>query len=187
MSFTIREATAADIPALADLHVRTWNATYPDVAKPPTYEIRERQWREAFRVTDGSWFCFVVARASDRWRRGGGRPADCPGPDGELVGFAKGVPYEHPDLPDFRGELSKIYLLDEYKRQGLGRRLVGHVARRFLSQGISSMVLFAEPDNPSCRFYEALGGERLLDERGEFHGAYGWRDLQSLAAICPVE
>jgi len=49
------------------------------------------------------------------------------------------------------------------------------------------MVLFAEPDNPSCRFYEALGGERLLDAKGELHGAYGWRDLQSLAAICPVE
>ena len=26
-SFTIREATAADIPALAQLHVTTWNAT----------------------------------------------------------------------------------------------------------------------------------------------------------------
>src|SRR5438876_3744747 len=24
------------------------------------YELRERQWRRAFEVTDGSWFCFVV-------------------------------------------------------------------------------------------------------------------------------
>jgi ribosomal protein S18 acetylase RimI-like enzyme len=170
MSLIIREATTADIPALADLHVKTWNATYPEVLKKPTYEIRERQWHEAFEVTDGSWFCFVVE-----------------GRNGELVGFAKGTPYDHRDLPDFAGQLSKIYLLREYQRQGLGRRLVGHVTRRFLSQGITSMVLFADADNPSCRFYEALGAERLLDAAGEFHGGYGWQDLGSLAAACPLE
>jgi ribosomal protein S18 acetylase RimI-like enzyme len=170
MSLIIREATAADIPALAELHVKTWNATYPDVVKKPTYEIRERQWREAFTVADGSWFCFVVVDAI-----------------GDLVGFAKGVPYDHSGLPDFAGELSKIYLLRDYHRQGLGRRLLGHVVRRFLSQGITSMLLFAEPSNPSCGFYEALGAERLLDATGRFHGGYGWRDLKSLAAICPIE
>jgi ribosomal protein S18 acetylase RimI-like enzyme len=170
MSFAIREAIAADIPALADLHVRTWNATYPDVVKKPTYEIRERQWREAFAVTDGSWFCFVVE-----------------GPGGELVGFAKGVSYDHADPPDFAGQLSKIYLLREYQRQGIGRRLMGLVARRFLSQGFASMLLFAEPQNPSCRFYEVLGAERLLGRKGDFHGGYGWRDLECLAAICPIE
>ena len=170
MSLIIREAIASDIPALADLHVRTWNATYPEVQKKPTYEIRERQWREAFEVTDGSWFCFVVE-----------------GPNGELVGFAKGVPYEHGDLPGFAGELNKIYLLRKYHRRGLGRRLLGHVARRFLNQGISSMLLFGDARNPSNGFYEALGAERLVDNAGNFHGGYGWRDLRSLASVCPVE
>jgi ribosomal protein S18 acetylase RimI-like enzyme len=170
MSRMIREATMADIPALAELHVKTWNATYPEVQKKPTYAIRERQWREAFGITDGSVFCFVVE-----------------GQDGELVGFAKGTPYAHADLPDFAGELSKIYLLGECQRQGLGRRLVGHVARRFLGRGITSMVLFADPGNPSCGFYEALEAERLLDKAGTFHGGYGWRDLRRLASVCPIE
>jgi ribosomal protein S18 acetylase RimI-like enzyme len=168
MPVIIREATAADIPALAELHVKTWNATYPDVVKKPTYEIRERQWREAFQVTDGSVFSFVVE--DDK---------------GQLVGFAKGTPGDH---PVFSGQLSKIYLLREYQRQGLGRRLVGHVVRRFLSQGISSMWVCADRDNPSCRFYEVLGAERLREANGEpSWGNYGWRDLQSLAAICPIE
>ena len=170
MSFIIREATAADIPALADLHVKTFNQTHGEVLKKPTYEIRERQWREAFEVTDGSWLCFVIE-----------------GSNGELVGFAKGTPYDHHDLPDFSGELNKIYLLREYQRQGLGRRLVGHVARRFLTQGVTSMLLFGDARNPSNRFYEVLGAERLLDKAGNFHGGYGWRDLRSLAAVCPPE
>ena len=87
-------------------------------------------------------------------------------------------------LPGFAGELNKIYLLRDYQRQGLGRRLVGHVARRFLSQGIASMVLFGEARNPSCGFWDRLGGERLYAANREFHGAYGWRDLRSLASKC---
>jgi ribosomal protein S18 acetylase RimI-like enzyme len=166
MAFSIREATVADIPALAELHVKTFNETH---GPGPTCEIRERQWREAFEVTDGSWFCFVVE-----------------GENGELVGFAKGVPYDHGDLPDFAGELNKIYLLREYHRRGLGRLLVGHVARRFLSQGISSMLLFGDARNPSNGFYETLGAERLVADNGEFHGGYGWRDLRGLASICPI-
>jgi GNAT superfamily N-acetyltransferase len=167
MSLIIREATPADAPALADLHVKTFNETH---GPGPAYEIRERQWRNLFQETDGSWFCFVIENQR-----------------GELVGFAKGVPYEHADHSDFAGLLDKIYLLRAYHRQGLGRRLVGHVARRFLSQGIPSMLLFGDAQNPSNRFYEALGAERLHAANGEFHGGYGWRDLQSLAAVCPIE
>jgi GNAT superfamily N-acetyltransferase len=169
-SLVIRETTPDDIPALAALHVKTWSDTYPLALRPPTFRIRERQWREQFAITDGSWFCFVVENRNR-----------------ELIGFAKGRVYASDDLPAYGGELNKIYLLREYQRLGIGRRLVGHVARRFLSQGITTMVLFGIPQNPSCAFHEALGGERLYAENGEFHGGYGWRDLRKLAAICPIE
>jgi GNAT superfamily N-acetyltransferase len=148
----IRDATALDVPALASLHVTTWNATHGWRPNGPTYELRERQWRDAFGYPDGSWFCLVVER-----------------PNSALVGFAKGMLYDG-DLQGFGGELNKIYLLREYQRQGLGRRLVGNAARRFLSQGITSMVLFGEVTNPSCRFWEVLSGERLYSANGEFHG-----------------
>jgi ribosomal protein S18 acetylase RimI-like enzyme len=167
----IREATPTDVPALARLHVVTFNETHaPVLLNGPTYEVREYQWRQTFQTMDGSWFCFVIED-----------------PNGELIGFAKGQRYAHSDQPSFAGELNKIYLLREYHRQGLGRRLIGHVARRFLSQGISSMLLFGEARNPSNGFYEALGAERLFSKTGEFHGGYGWRDLRSLASSCPIE
>ena len=169
-SFIIREATAEDIPALAALHVKTWSDTYWHVKNPPTYEIREWQWRDQFKISDGNWFCFVVQKQN-----------------GELIGFSKGKKYNHRDLPDYSGELNKIYLLREYQRLGLGRKLMGYVARRFISNGINSMVLFGTPQNPSCGFHETLGGERLYGKNGEFHGGYGWRDLQKLASICLVD
>src|SRR5215470_11604293 len=124
-SLTIREARIKDIPALAALHVKTWSETYWTVESPPTYKIRESQWRQQFTVADGSWFCFVVENKRD-----------------QLVGFAQGKTYSHSDISEFSGELNKIYLLRKYQRLGLGRKLVGHVARQFLRQGISNMVLF---------------------------------------------
>src|SRR5262245_4701063 len=130
---TIRDATSADIPALARLHVTTFNETHTaGLNNGPTYELRESQWRAAFDSQDGSWFCLVIEGAG-----------------GELIGFAKGQRYAHPDQPDFAGELNKVYLLRKHHRQGLGRRLLGHVARRFLSQGITSILLFGDARNPS--------------------------------------
>lgn len=165
-SLVIREATPADIPALAQLHVTTWNATYASMLmKGPAVSVRERQWREAFANSDGSWFCFVVENSQ-----------------GDLVGFAKGTRSDH---PEYAGSLSKIYLLREYQRLGLGRRLIGHVARRFLSQGITSMWLFGDARNPSCNAWLALGAIKTDDDPG--NGNYGWRDLQRLAERCPIE
>src|SRR5262245_37802029 len=75
MPFHIRDANPDDVPALARLHVQTFNEAHRGGRSGgPTYEIRERQWREAFTVTDGSWFCFVVEDGA-----------------GDLVGFAKGT------------------------------------------------------------------------------------------------
>lgn len=159
-SLRIREVTAADLPALARLHVATWNATYaPMGSKGPDAKVRERQWREAFANNDPDWFCFVVERA-----------------DGELVGFAQA---NRSDNPEFEGELRRIHLLRDYQRIGLGRRLVGRVARRFLSRGITSMWLFGDARNPSSGAWKALGAEKCDDDPGS--GNYGWRDITPLA------
>jgi ribosomal protein S18 acetylase RimI-like enzyme len=167
MNYTIREAKADDAPALARLHVETFNETH---GPGPHYAVRERQWLELFQRYDGSWFCYVVELDN-----------------GELIGFAKGIPYDEPDPPGFEGELNKIYLYRKYHRRGIGRRLLGLVTRRFLDMGIGSMLLFGEADNPTNGFYEEMGAERLHAANGEFHGGYGWRELRALAAKCPAE
>jgi GNAT superfamily N-acetyltransferase len=165
-SLAFRDAVPEDIPALAQLHAKTWAATYPNVRRPPTAELRASQWREAFAKAERDWFCIVIENRNH-----------------ELIGFAKGI--QHSDLS---GDLNKIYLLSEYQRMGIGRRLVGHVARRFLSQGVSRMTLFADAANPSCWFYLALGATNPRNDRGGVdRGTFVWSDLGKLAVICPVE
>jgi ribosomal protein S18 acetylase RimI-like enzyme len=166
-AFQLREARANDIPALALLHVNTFNETHRGGRSGgPSYELREQQWREAFERPAGGWFCYVLE--DDRR---------------ELVGFAKGTPHDG-GVPGYAGELNKLYLLRRVQRHGLGRLLVCAVARRFVEEGVNSMLLFGDANSPSNGFYEALGGERLVSDSGEFHGAYGWRDLGALITRC---
>lgn len=162
-SLTFRDAREPDITELGKLHAITWAQTYG--TKNPNIQLRQYQWRKAFHEeNDGSWFCIVVVNKKN-----------------ELVGFAKGKIYKDNDSSELRGDLNKIYLLYDYQRLGLGTKLIGHVARRFLSMGVNDMVLFGVPQNPSCAFHEAMGGERLYSEKGAFDGGYRWRDLKKLA------
>jgi L-amino acid N-acyltransferase YncA len=139
--FRLRDATAADVPALAQLHVTTFVETHGSPG--PTFAVRERQWGEAFSQRSDDWFCVVIVN-----------------PDGEVSGFAKGVPHHH--IPGYSGELNKIYILRQYHRLGLGRRLLGEVSRRFLANGITSMLLFGDAQNLSNGFYETDGRRTAL-------------------------
>ena len=158
--FRIRDARPEDVAELAELHVATFKETHGRLGAP-TFELRERQWRAAF-AREGDWFCYVAEA-----------------PSGRLIGFATGTLHDG-GVPGFQGELNKIYVLREWQRHGVGRQLVDHVARTFLERGVGSMLLFGDAHSPSNRFYERLGAERLYSPEGEFHGGYGWRDLNRL-------
>ena len=157
---TLREAVPSDIPALAALHVATWNDTYAPLMTGPPVAVREQQWRQAFAQPE-RWFCYVVERR-----------------DGALVGFTKGVFRPEHEIP---GELSKLFLARDYQRLGLGRRLVAQVVQRFLGAGVASMAAYVDPRNPSCGFFERIGGQWLIEPDGHVNFTwYVWRDLAAL-------
>ena len=153
-----RDAVASDIPALAELHVTTWNATYR-TTRGPTVATRTSQWNQVFHKDGRRDFVLVLENH-----------------EGRLIGFTWGKP----DSGEFAGQLSKIYLRWEYHGLGLGRRMLAETARRFHERGIDAFVLFAEISNPTVGFFDRMGGERLFDERGQFSGAFAWRDVRRL-------
>jgi GNAT superfamily N-acetyltransferase len=166
-TFTFRDATEADIPELGKLHAITWAETYN--AKNPNIQLRQYQWQKAFsEENDGSWFCILVVNAKN-----------------ELVGFAKGKINKDEHTSQLHGDLNKIYLLSDYQRIGLGKKLFTLVVQRFLSRGVNDMSLFGVPQNPSCAFHEAMGGERSYSEKGTFDGCYRWPDLKKISEIWP--
>ena len=161
---SLRPAVASDVPALAALHVATWNDTYAPLMTGPSAAVREQQWRQAF-DDPKSWFCYVLAR-----------------PTGTLIGFTKGVIRPEHEIP---GQLDKLFLSRDYQRMGLGRRLVGQVVERFLQAGVKAMAAYVDPLNPSCGFFERLGGHWLIEPAGHVNfNWYVWHDLAVLERYC---
>src|SRR5213078_2642445 len=91
--FRIRSMIRVDVPAVAALHVATFNETHTTNNDGPGYALRENQWRAVFEGSDKNWFGIVIENDS-----------------GELIGFAKGRQHDG-GVPGFEGELNKIYLL----------------------------------------------------------------------------
>ena len=166
MPWILRDATPADVPALAALHVQAFRETH---GGGPSVAIRQGQWQQILGAGDPAGFTVVIEDGTHA-----------------LVGFARGTRHDGA-VPGFQGELNKIYVLRRCHRQGLGTLLLCHVAGRFLAQGVGSMLLFGDALSPSNGFYEHLGAERLITAEGEFHGGYGWRDLRALVRQCPAD
>jgi hypothetical protein len=63
-SIVFRDAVEADIPALAELHVTTWNATY-NTTHGPTIATRIWQWNQCSRRTAGATSCSSSRTGTD--------------------------------------------------------------------------------------------------------------------------
>jgi L-amino acid N-acyltransferase YncA len=161
-----RDIAESDIPPLAHLHATAWRQTYEPICGKhypfPTADLRQQQWKEKFAARSPYWFCIVV-ELNDK-----------------MIGFVSGDRYSSEELPDYSGELSKLYLLHEYQGFGIGKKLFMAACDKFLKNEISGIVAFTEPQNRVGQFFEHMHGKKVFDQQGQFHGAYGWMDLRSI-------
>ena len=174
MYIRIRTANPTDAGPLARVHVDTWRTTYAGIVRAEylaglSHRVGESRWGEVLAADRPAKSNFVVETDG-----------------GEVVGFAGGGP-EREGNPIYRGELYVIYLLEEYQRKGVGRRLVSAVAQRLLIDGFDSMLVWVLEDNhPGRRFYESLGGTLVGRKTVTIGGAdlvemsYGWRNIADL-------
>ena len=167
----IRQAVDADARGIARVHIDSWRATYAGIVSAEylaglDYDRREAHWHRI--LADPRQNAFVAES-----------------PDGRVVGFVAGGPESSGDAA-YPGELYAIYIDESRQRQGLGRRLVAALGGWFISRGWESMLLWVLAENPSRRFYEALGGAEVRQQTITIGGtelveiAYGWRDITSL-------
>lgn len=151
----IRPAQLADAPALARIHVRSWQSAYHGILPAPYLAglsmRRERQrWRDrlAWQGT-GNWLIEL---------------------DGDVAGFAVHSSYvRDPRVAGFAGEVHWLYLEPNHRGRGLGRRLMEHALADLETRGHRWVVVWVLEDNHGARaFYEKLGlrpdGARRTDE-----------------------
>jgi ribosomal protein S18 acetylase RimI-like enzyme len=172
---SVRRAEARDVAAIARIHVDGWRSTYSGIVPDDylagmSYESREQRWKAALGDPKGETSTFVAEAGSDG-----------------VVGFATCGPERTGD-PDFRGELRTIYVAGHMQRKGVGLMLTSYVADDLRVRGLGSMLVWALELNPSTRYYEVIGGERVRSKEIVIGGrpltvvAYGWSSLETLIA-----
>ena len=104
---------------------------------------------------------------------------------GRIVGFiAGGLNREASE--EYISELYAVYLLKEAQRLSIGKKLTHVLVERLIQEHYYSMLVWVLADNPSRRFYEALGGQYISTKHIEIGGvmldevSYGWRDIRSM-------
>jgi len=166
----VRDATARDAEAIAQVHAASWRDTYSGLLPEPVianfgYERTLARWRERLPATP--------PQAILLW-------GDPP------VGYVY-CGREREGDPLYRGEVYAIYLLAGEQGKGGGRALMAAAALRLAEAGMTSMLVWVLRENLSARgFYERLGGVFLREKRlgwpgtDAFEVAYGWADTAAL-------
>lgn len=146
----VRAARPEDAEAMADAHVRGWQATYRRLVPDATLDGFSVERRAGF------WRDTVAAEQA---------AADTPARTwvveeaGQVRGFAVTGPIrDRPEGLAGAGEVFAIYLAPEARGQGLGRALFGHAVHDLQVRGMTPVVVWVFEANPGARrFYEAAG------------------------------
>ena len=170
----LRAARVDDAEEIANVIVSAWRDTYrglmPDeLLDKLSVEERAARWKKRLADQNDPYHRVIVAESN-----------------GSVVGFASyGNNLE--DDPLYQGEIYALYILNEFRKQGLGRRLVSRAASALMELNIASLIIWVLSENPYRKFYERIGGKYLYEKPGLVGGvllnkvAYGWEDLGSLA------
>jgi GNAT superfamily N-acetyltransferase len=185
---SIRRARPGDGAGIGSVHVAAWRSTYPGML-PDDYLASLSPVRQ------GAFYSRDIA---DRSQGHAVFVAVASGPDGPpgqheglVVGFVSGGRARRAGLGD--GEIETLYLLDDFRERGIGRRLMRAMAAHLAAVGCRSAVVWVLEANPTRWFYRHLGGRQVAHERIRFAGedveqiAFTWDPIDALlAATAPV-
>jgi 3-deoxy-manno-octulosonate cytidylyltransferase (CMP-KDO synthetase) len=164
----IRPAEPADVPRIARVHVESWQRSFAGLA-PSDYlnsmSVGKRTRVFVERLTEPTYRLLVAENGS-----------------GEVVGF---IDYGKPDFENFGydARIYSFYLLPEFQRKGVGKRLFSKCLECLARDGFGSVCLDTLEMSPYRRFYEKEGGriagrdKHWLGEKEFATVIYGWDNL----------
>ena len=134
----IRRAEATDLSKVETVARTTWPVAYAGIIPDAVQQLLERWYSpESLRSTlavQGSSFFVAESR-------------------GEVIGFAQFVRRSAESA-----ELTRIYVLPDRQRSGIGRQLLEAGLTEFAAEGLKHLTVEVERDNgPGRRFYERAG------------------------------
>jgi ribosomal protein S18 acetylase RimI-like enzyme len=192
----VRRARPTDAMAIAAVHVAAWRSAYPGIL-PDTYlanlsvSPQAAYYDAAIRGAAGVFV--AVASGTDV----PAAPGPGPGSLTRIIGFGTaGRARASGEIGGRRlgeGEIETLYVLDDWRERGVGRRLMQASASHLAESGCRSVFLWVLRDNPSRWFYQRLGGKPAAEAAIQFAGrqviqtAFVWDPIERLLAASPLE
>ncbi|MDQ0415798.1 GNAT family N-acetyltransferase [Mesobacillus stamsii] len=167
----IRNAILTDAKGIAKVHVDSWKSTYRNVMpneflEKLSYDQRTDLWKRNISKEDN--YVFVAVNN-----------------DGEIVGFADCGKRESNDVDD-SGDLTSIYLLEEYQGKGIGKQLLKQLFVQFDGLGFKKVFVEVLEANKTRYFYEYYGAKLLKSEKIKVAGTelnllvYEWNNIEEV-------
>ncbi|MFJ9383842.1 GNAT family N-acetyltransferase [Peribacillus sp. NPDC101481] len=167
----IRQASVADAEGIAIVHVDCWRTTYKEIMPSDfldnlSYEKRKDIWIKNIN-RDGN---YVYVAENNK---------------GKIVGFIDGGKRDTNQVEN-SGDLTAIYILENFQRMGIGKKLIKELFLKFEALGFKTIFVEVLEDNKSRFFYEAFGAELLKTEKIKMAGAelnllvYVWKDISQV-------
>ncbi|MDQ0159975.1 ribosomal protein S18 acetylase RimI-like enzyme [Alkalibacillus salilacus] len=167
----IREAEYQDAYAIGIVHVESWKTTYKNIIPDDfldnmSYERRNDKWKDNIAQNDQYVF---VAENDDR----------------EIVGFGS-CGKRDKNTVENAGDLTTIYLLEEYQGRGIGKELFKQLFLQFNELRYNRVFVEVLEGNDACRFYEHYGAKLIKSEQVKIGGAelnlltYEWEDVDDV-------
>jgi GNAT superfamily N-acetyltransferase len=186
---TVRQARPTDAVAIGAVHVAAWRSAYPGIL-PGKFLSRLSVPRQAAyydsAIRGGVGVHVATASGADL---GSAERADG---GTRVIGFVSGAPARtgrprgRDPLPLADGEIETLYVLDDFRERGLGRRLMRAASATLAEAGCGSAFVWVLRDNPSRWFYERLGGRPAAESTIHVGGApvvqmaYIWSPIDRL-------
>ncbi|MBK3494163.1 GNAT family N-acetyltransferase [Viridibacillus sp. YIM B01967] len=169
MTYSIRTATIQDAAGIAKVHVDSWKSTYKGIMKQTvldnlTYSSREASWRQNIECKGN--IVFVAVNAEE-----------------QIIGFTSGCKTKEDEYPTYDADVTAIYLFEHEQGKGIGKAMLKRLLAEFKTMNYDSSIVKVLADNTSCRFYEAMGAEKIDSNPMLVAGdelellTYGWEKI----------
>ncbi|MDQ0208790.1 GNAT family N-acetyltransferase [Alkalicoccobacillus murimartini] len=167
----IRKAVLSDAPGIAKVHVDSWRTTYKGIFPDSfldklSYESRTSLWKDNI-AAEGDPIYIAETK------------------EGQVVGFASGSKRET-NKDSESGDLTSLYILEEYQRHGIGKKLMKELVTKLSEHGCTSLYVEVIADNQATHFYELLGAKLHLEEQMSVKGEdvdviiYKWESIDDI-------
>lgn len=147
----IRRARPDDAAAIGAVHVASWRDAYAGIL-PDAY----------LAALSGTRVAAGYHRSLLTRERGEAAFVACAPAGGDVVGFGTAARARRPGMAE--GEIETLYLLPDWRDQGIGRRLMRAAAAHLGAVGCRSVMLWVLSANNAGWFYRRLGGRLTCRE-----------------------